>query len=474
MRARRLLAGVLAVAALNPWPLEAQTNASKAPPQPDRYLLIVETSKSMQRRANAVLGVVQDVVMSGLSGQFRDGATLGVWTFNEDLSAGRFPLQVWTSSTQREIAERTVTFLKEQKYEKQANYDKVAPALGRVISDSRRLTVILISSGDWKMRGTPFDDQINGSFQKWRDQQQKARMPIVTILSTRKGQVGAYSVNTPPWPLQVPQLAPEPKSVQTTNRQPLTARHNVTTSTVAPLIISGRKPQPEPVPAPKPEPAVVLTPAPSPVAGMAVTNQPSIVMPPDPLAPPVVVAKAQPTPAAVEKPMAEQPPKVVTVPTPASEPKPESLKALGPKAAEPLPGKPEAAPPPAAPMPKPEPVAVEQPKPSAAPEVKPEPAPAAPVIAEPPRAVAPSAAAPQAIPTKPSSPVPDSSSHTAPPSQAATAAPAESLLRARNILIAGVTLAVVGLGLVLLLIRRSRTAPQASLITRSFEREKGP
>ena len=47
-------------------------------------------------------------------------------------------------------------------------------------------------------------------------------------------------------------------------------------------------------------------------------------------------------------------------------------------------------------------------------------------------------------------------------------------MRTRNVLIAAIFLAVVALGLVFLLMRRSRTASQGSLITRSFEREKGP
>jgi hypothetical protein len=47
-------------------------------------------------------------------------------------------------------------------------------------------------------------------------------------------------------------------------------------------------------------------------------------------------------------------------------------------------------------------------------------------------------------------------------------------MRARNIWIAALLLAVVAVGIAFLLMRRSRTAPQGSLITRSFEREKGP
>jgi hypothetical protein len=44
----------------------------------------------------------------------------------------------------------------------------------------------------------------------------------------------------------------------------------------------------------------------------------------------------------------------------------------------------------------------------------------------------------------------------------------------RNLLIAAGLRAVVVVGFAFLLTRRSRTAPQGSLITRSFEREKGP
>ena len=79
------------LAGLTPCPLRAQTNAAKAAPPSERCLLIVETSKSMQRRTDAVLEAVQDLLASRLNGQFRDGDTLGVWTFNEDLSRGPFP-----------------------------------------------------------------------------------------------------------------------------------------------------------------------------------------------------------------------------------------------------------------------------------------------------------------------------------------------------------------------------------------------
>jgi hypothetical protein len=474
VRAQQLLASLALLAGLTQCSLRAQTNATKAAQPSDRCLLIVETSKSMQRRTDAVLGVVQDMLMSGLNGQFRDGGTLGLWTFNEDLSAGRLPVQTWSSSERKNIIQRTLTFLKGQKYEKQASFDKVAPALGRVTSDSKRLTVVIISSGDWKIRGTPFDDQINGSFQQWREQQQKARMPFVTVLCARQGKIGAYAVNTPPWPLQVPRLAEEQKTAEKIHDELLEALHNAPTSTVAPLIISGKKPQPEPVPVPKPEPAVAQVAAPPPVAAAAATNQPTLVKPPEPVTAPAEVAKALPAPMVPEKPAPELPPEAAPAPIPASVPKPETVKAPEPKAAELPPARPELAPPPAAPVPKPEPVAVTPPKPAPTPEVKAEPAPAPAAIPVAPPAATPSVTAVETAASNPLSLAPPPSPRSAPPTQSATAAPAEPLLRSRNILIAAVLLAVLAVGLAYLLVRRARTAPQGSLITRSFEREKGP
>ena len=107
-----LLAGLLCLAALTPCTLLAQTGTAKAPRPSNRCLLVVETSRSMQRRSDGVIQAVQDMLKSGLAGQLRPGDTLGVWTFNESLYAGRFPLQTWSPEAQQGIALRTVAFLK--------------------------------------------------------------------------------------------------------------------------------------------------------------------------------------------------------------------------------------------------------------------------------------------------------------------------------------------------------------------------
>ncbi len=366
MLASRLLAGLLVMAVLTPCHLPAQSKAAKPAPSSDRCLLIVETSRSTRPCAEAVLKVVQEMLMSGLNGQLRLGDTLGVWTFNDELYSGRFPLQTWSPQDRKEIAERTVTFLKAQKYEMEPSWNKVLPVLGRVIEGSQLLTVIVVSSGDERIRGTPFDDRINEFYQQWHDQQKEARMPFVTVLRAKNGQLADYVVNTPPWPLQMPRPSAEAQSAKALPPKVLEAPKVASSPAAAPLIVSGKKPDLDKAPKPKPESVVAKADAPAPAAVVASTNEPVTVKPPEPVVPPAAIAKIEP--------VTESPPKPLPAPSPAPEPKAEIVKAPEPKPVEPAPQEPEPAPPP----PAPQPVTVKPPEPAAPPVTVPkiEPAPA--------------------------------------------------------------------------------------------------
>jgi len=93
-------------------------------------------------------------------------------------------------------------FLTEQKYENRASLDKVLPAMEGIIKDSEFITVILISDGDQKIHGTPFDDRINHFYKLWQGEQKAARMPFVTVLRARNGSITDHSVNSAPWPVE--------------------------------------------------------------------------------------------------------------------------------------------------------------------------------------------------------------------------------------------------------------------------------
>jgi hypothetical protein len=216
----------------------AQTNSSR--PAPGRYLFIVETSHSMGRRSDGVTKTVANLLFTGMNGQIRTGDSIGIWTYNQELYTGRLPLQRWSSMEQRQIGAAILTFLKDQKYEKQPAFSSLRPAFDKLVKDSESITVILVTSGDETMTGTPFDEQINQLYKTWHDEQQKARMPFVTVLRAKHGTTIGYSVTPSPWQVEMPAWPAEPvvKAAPQPARPP-----KVQPSTVPPLIVTGKKPK---------------------------------------------------------------------------------------------------------------------------------------------------------------------------------------------------------------------------------------
>jgi hypothetical protein len=190
--------------------LSSDSLAAQAPPEktgpPNRWLIVVDTSRGMELRADNARQIAGILIVSGMNGQMRRGDEVGLWTFNRDLYAGQFPMQEYKPETTRNVAQRVLTFLEEQKNEKSSRLEKVMPELDRLIKASEFITVFIISDGSSKITGTPYDDKINDAFKSWRTQQDKSHMPFVTILRARHGQFTDFSVSMPPWQLDLPPL----------------------------------------------------------------------------------------------------------------------------------------------------------------------------------------------------------------------------------------------------------------------------
>jgi hypothetical protein len=419
------------------WTAEARgTNVSGG-----RYLIIVETSLSMNRCAANAQKVVGDLLVSGLNGQLRPGDTIGLWTFSEDLNAGSFPLQLWTPQTRQRIAVGVVEFLRRQPYEKPAQLEKALVPMMRVVKDSDKITVLLISNGDDKVSGTPFDSEINESYKLNSSEQRKLRQPFVTVLRARKGEFIGWNVSMPPWPVEFPEFPPEPRVVKSpvSQEKPKSEepKPEPTKPTVPSLIVIGKKPEP---------------PASSP------TN-----------ATPTEAAKAETIPETTQMQPAESPSTTITSITqqvavvPGAPAKSETV---------PLPNKETTS------SPAPVTVVPDKPKVQVAPESSPEAtgSVASTNVATIIRPIAPTPAQPAPAT---SSPIAAAKSELTPPApaptpvvQTAVATPSETIFNRTGILIAGMVLLLVALGLVYALIRRSRTPAQVSLITHSMDRDK--
>ena len=297
----------------------------------------------MQRRSEGVLRTVSDLIGSRMRGQVHLGDSIAVWTFNDTLSTGKLPLQEWSEGEQSSIADHIVSFLQEQKFEKKGQLEKLLPALIQVVKNSEFITVILISEGGQDFHGTPFDQQINQAYKQWNVQQEKAHMPLITVLRARHGLFTNYSVTPAPWAVDMPPLPAElvkPKAPPPSRVVSAPALKPAPPPMAPPLIISGRKPEPAPPPLPPPAtniPVAVSNQASNPLPSTAAPNTLATIAKPadltgtssqSPTTPAAAATTAPPVPPPAvatnveQNPVPSLPPQSLATPPAASETKP--------------------------------------------------------------------------------------------------------------------------------------------------------
>lgn len=203
----------LFVALLTAVNARAQTSSGSTN-APERFLVIVETSAAMQKRAENTQKALGSIISNGLKGQIASGCTVGLWTYNEKLFTGQVPLQLWTETTRQQVALTLVQALQQQKFEKAPRLGTAWAVATNIVAQSEHITVLLFSSGSEPVLGTPYDATILESFGRNAEPQRKANMPFLTILRAAHGKFVACAVNMPPWPLEVPEWPAEfkPKS----------------------------------------------------------------------------------------------------------------------------------------------------------------------------------------------------------------------------------------------------------------------
>lgn len=239
-------------------------------PAPERFLIILDISAPMQKRASNVQRVVGQLFSSGLQGQMDRGDSIGVWTYNDELHTGEYPLLRWSKEAGGEITIGLVQFVQKQIYSKSPNLSPVMAQLTNVVAKSEKITVILFSDGSQSLAGTPFDAQIAQAFALNQAEQRKQSMPFVTILRAARGEFVSVKVNTPPWPVEIPGYPGEAATVTPELPEP-----------TVPVVSEPVEAQPAPLPTNLP---VVSTVEPPPV-------EPP---PAAPVTPPVVESKIAP------------------------------------------------------------------------------------------------------------------------------------------------------------------------------------
>jgi Meckel syndrome type 1 protein len=198
----------------------------------NRFLFIVDTSSSMRADSIYVRESVTDLLKSAMQGQLRDGDTIGLWTYDDQLHT-EFPMQVWSTENSPVVCERVAAYLTDREYRKRAHLDKVLPYVRRVIETSRLITIVFVYDGSQPMRGTPFDKDINDLQKQFLHEVRADNLPFVTILAARDGAVFEYTVNVPN-SVVVPHTA-EPLKEPATNAPPAVAVQTNNPAPVAPV-----------------------------------------------------------------------------------------------------------------------------------------------------------------------------------------------------------------------------------------------
>ena len=299
------------VSAQNPPLTATQTNQLST----DRLLVILDISSNMQRRSENMQRIIGQIFSSGFGGQVRRGDTIGMWTFNDSLHTGEFPLQRWSPQAARQITSLAAQFAQNQRYSKLSTFPPVMAQLTNVIADSDRITVILLSDGSALPAGTPFDAEIAATFRLNADEQRRQAMPFVTVLRAVKGEFVGFKVSMPPWPIEYPAFPPEPTiaapqptnapTAKTENPKPIApvqtngptsesveTNHPTPIITNQPVVVETKLTPPETVTNPSP---TVATSLPSPATNTTKAPPPSRTNPPTAIAPatPLPISKPE-------------------------------------------------------------------------------------------------------------------------------------------------------------------------------------
>ena len=193
----------------------------------------------MKKHAAEVSKAVDKIIRNSASGQLRRGDTLGMWTFNTDVYSGQYALQTWLPDNLDEISLLTEEFLKQQKYGKASRFDLAMSGVLEVVKNSDIITVIIISTGDGKAQGTPFDDDLNALYKQIQVDNRGSHLPVATVLQGKGGKLIRYTANMLPWPVVIPEV---PIAVKVVAPAPVTTPPATTPPVQQPLPIAATTP----------------------------------------------------------------------------------------------------------------------------------------------------------------------------------------------------------------------------------------
>jgi hypothetical protein len=266
--------------------------AAEGPPS-NRFLLVFETSSAMKKELPTVGLLMQQLFSSNLQDEIVTDDDVAIWTVDEKLRTGTYPLVNWNPDESGMFADEIGTFLAEQKYTRHASLAPIQPLLGRIVKSSDRLTVLIFCDGDSVLSGTPYDSGVNEIIANAAARSKDSARPFIIVLRANRGEYIGCSVNRT-MPLNFPRFPQSPLRPAPPVVQPAPVAAPVSGPVVQPvaaMIIVGTKSSTNVADLERFTTLPATAPAPAPVAPPSVASTPITAAAPNPApAPPAVVA----------------------------------------------------------------------------------------------------------------------------------------------------------------------------------------
>ncbi len=215
---------------------------------PQRWLLIFDTSATMERWLPGTTTELQNLFYGSMGGQLRAGDSVGVWFFSDKLHTDRSLPFAWMPANAASASSQIIDLMNREHYLGSTKFSVLRPALRRVIADSQRLTIVLFCDGKDDLKLTPYDDSINRAFHAMQADRKKAKDPFILVVRTQHGKFVGATVNLPPGGLDFPVFPPLPASdypvqtpVQTHPPATVLPAEPPPVVTAPPLVIVGTK-----------------------------------------------------------------------------------------------------------------------------------------------------------------------------------------------------------------------------------------
>lgn len=170
-----------------------------------RFLFVMDMSAAMKATDAANRQALFDLAFTGFDGQMRHGDTFGLWLFNDEVRVGEFPLQVWDSENPLPVASRAAQFVRAQKYSGKPRMDELLPRLQALVRGVRDVHIVLITTGEQPISGTPLDGNLREACLKMQSERKQAQKPLVIVLNARGGRIIGASVTLPGQYIELPE-----------------------------------------------------------------------------------------------------------------------------------------------------------------------------------------------------------------------------------------------------------------------------